>query len=111
MKPETIGEATGKHSVDLPGWLGAARGNRSAEEPGKSYWEAKSYHEAGINNREWPSRMAERLVVVKKRGNARGAKGPCRRSVESEERRAAWRKRTLRENGRTETGSQINFLI
>ena len=63
MKPETIGEATGKHSVDLPGWLGAARGNRSAEEPGKSYWEAKSYHEAGINNREWPSRMAERLVV------------------------------------------------
>ena len=64
MKPETIGEATGKHSVDLPGWLGAARGNRSAEEPGKSYWEAKSHHEAGINNREWPSGMAERLVVT-----------------------------------------------
>jgi hypothetical protein len=30
---------------------------------------------------------------------ARGAKGPCRRAVESEEGRAAWRRRTLRKKG------------
>jgi hypothetical protein len=32
MKPDTGGKATGKHSPDLPGWLGAARVERSAEE-------------------------------------------------------------------------------
>ena len=36
MKPETSGEATGKHSVDIPGWLGAARTERETEEPGRS---------------------------------------------------------------------------
>ena len=35
MKPDTGGEATGKHSPGLPGWLGAARVKRSAEEPGR----------------------------------------------------------------------------
>jgi hypothetical protein len=35
MKPDTGGEATGKHLPGLPGWLGAARVNRSAEEPGR----------------------------------------------------------------------------
>src|ERR1035441_7220257 len=35
MKPETGGEATGKHPPGFPGWLGAARVNRSVEEPGR----------------------------------------------------------------------------
>jgi len=35
MKPETGGEAMSKHLSDLPGWLGAARRNRSVEEPGR----------------------------------------------------------------------------
>ena len=32
MKPDTGGEATGKHSPGLPGWLGAARVDRSVED-------------------------------------------------------------------------------
>jgi hypothetical protein len=35
MKPDTGGEATGKHPPGLPGWLGAARVDRSVEEPGR----------------------------------------------------------------------------
>ena len=35
MKPETGGEETGKHPSDFPGWLGAARVDRSVEEPGR----------------------------------------------------------------------------
>ena len=35
MKPETGREVTGKHLLGFPGWLGAARVNRSVEEPGK----------------------------------------------------------------------------
>jgi hypothetical protein len=34
--------------------LGAARGDRSAEEPGKPYWVVQSQRGAGINNRERP---------------------------------------------------------
>ena len=77
MKPETSGEATGKHSLGLPGWLGSARVNRSVEEPGRP---------GGMGerpNRVWESiaahgfhRESERPIVAKKRGNARGAKGP-----------------------------------
>ena len=37
MKPDTGGEATGKHPPGLPGWLGAARVDRSVEEPGRPY--------------------------------------------------------------------------
>jgi hypothetical protein len=37
MKPDTGGEATGKHLPGLPGWLGAARVERSVEEPGRSF--------------------------------------------------------------------------
>ena len=54
MKPETGGEATGKHPLDFPGCLGAARVDRSVKEPGKPYWEAKSQREAGKHNRECP---------------------------------------------------------
>jgi hypothetical protein len=54
MKPDTGGEATGKHPPGLPGWLGAARVERSAEEPGKPSWEAKSQRGAGMHNRERP---------------------------------------------------------
>jgi hypothetical protein len=35
MKPETGGEATGKHPLGFPGWMGAAREDRSVEEPGR----------------------------------------------------------------------------
>jgi hypothetical protein len=35
MKPDTGGEATGKHLPGFSGWLGAARVERSAEEPGR----------------------------------------------------------------------------
>jgi hypothetical protein len=76
MKPETSGEVTGKHPLDLPGWLGAARVDRSVEEPGKPCWVVESQRGAGIHNREWPGRDSERPLVAKKRGNARGAKGP-----------------------------------
>jgi hypothetical protein len=34
--------------------LGAARVERSAEEPGKPSWEAKSQRGAGMHNRERP---------------------------------------------------------
>jgi hypothetical protein len=39
MKPDTGGEATGKHPPGFPGWLGAARVERSVEEPGRPYRE------------------------------------------------------------------------
>ena len=35
IKPDTGGEATGKHPPGFPGWLGAARVERSVEEPGR----------------------------------------------------------------------------
>src|ERR1039457_4716665 len=35
MKPDTGGEAMSKHPLDLPGWLGTARRDRSVEEPGR----------------------------------------------------------------------------
>jgi hypothetical protein len=34
-KPDTAREATGAHLADSPGWLGTARVDRSAEEPGR----------------------------------------------------------------------------
>jgi len=35
MKPAIGGEAMSKHPLDLPGWLGTARRDRSVEEPGR----------------------------------------------------------------------------
>jgi hypothetical protein len=66
------------HSPGLPGWLGTARVERSAEEPGRPYRvEAKATNA----RREYITgvaalRESERPIVAKKRGNARGAKGP-----------------------------------
>jgi hypothetical protein len=34
-KPDTVREATGEHLTGSPGWLGTARVDRSAEEPGR----------------------------------------------------------------------------
>ena len=34
-KPVTGGEEMSRHSLDLPGWLGTARRERSVEEPGR----------------------------------------------------------------------------
>ena len=102
MKPETSGEAIGKHPLDLPGWLGAARVDKSVEEPGRPgrVEEHLNQRGEGINNlaAALASRESERLgpwrsgmgclsrdkttkrrclrSVAEKRGNARGAKGP-----------------------------------
>jgi hypothetical protein len=47
MKPATGGEATGKHPLGFPGWLGVARVDRSVEEPGRPVWEAESSQREG----------------------------------------------------------------
>ena len=44
----------GEHLSESPGWLGAARGERSVEEPGKPCWVGKSQRETGINSRDRP---------------------------------------------------------
>jgi len=67
-----------KQPADLPGWLGTARVERSAEEPGRP-WRVEA--EATNAAREYitaqrPGRESERPIVAEKRGNARGAKGP-----------------------------------
>src|SRR5450759_1735337 len=68
MKPDTSGEATGKHPLGFPGCLGAARVNRSVEEPGRPggmgakpncAWESITAY--GFR---WES---ERLIVAEKR--------------------------------------------
>jgi len=78
MKPATSGEATGRHPLDLPGWLGTARGDRAVEEPGRPCQvEARATNAPRENiTAVRPGRESERPIVAKKRGNARGAKGP-----------------------------------
>ena len=81
MKPDKTGGEANRHKQpsDLPGWLGIARVERSAEEPGRP-----CRAEAEATNGPWkyitagrPGRESERPKVAEKRGNARGAKGPC----------------------------------
>ena len=79
MKPETGREATGKHLLGFPGWLGAARVNRSVEEPGKPCRvraEAINVRREDITAGR-PCGESERPIVAQKSGNADGAKGPC----------------------------------
>lgn len=45
-----------------------------------------------------PCRESERPIVAEKRGNSRGAKGPCLGDAESDERSAAWSIDPLRNN-------------
>jgi len=61
-----------------PGWKGTACAERSVEEPGRPVGtRERPQHLGGIHNRESGSvRESERPIVVKKRGNACGAKGP-----------------------------------
>jgi hypothetical protein len=80
MKPDkTDREATGVCSdSDLPGWLGTARVDRLAEEPGRP---CRVGANATNAPRKYitvarPGRESERPILAKKRGNARGAKGP-----------------------------------
>jgi hypothetical protein len=74
MKPDTGGEATGKHLPGSPGWLGAARVERSVEEPGRPCRVgAKATNE---RREDITGAAALKGVGAKKRGNARGAKGP-----------------------------------
>jgi len=56
MKPEKIPvrKQQAKHPLGVPGWMGTARVERTAEEPGKPSWEAKSEREAGRDNRKRP---------------------------------------------------------
>ena len=54
MKPATGREAMSQHLSGSSGWLGAARGDRFVEEPGKPSWAVKNQREAGTNNRERP---------------------------------------------------------
>ena len=109
-KPDTGREAKSKHLTGLSGVVGSsARGKIS---PGT--WETllggATQRGAGIHNRSAAQRESERLIVARKRSNIRGAKGPYRTDAESEERRAAWRKRTLRKTGRVVTDCQRNSL-
>ncbi len=81
MKPVIGGEATSKlHLPNLPGWLGTARRDRSVEEPGRPGRVEKrelplNGPRESITEEASPGRESERPIVVKKRGNARGAKG------------------------------------
>ena len=61
-----------------PGWKGTACVERSVEEPGRPVGtRERPQHLGGIHNRKRGSaRESERPIVVKKRGNACGAKGP-----------------------------------
>src|ERR1700675_1132671 len=80
MKPDIGGEAMRKDSPDLPGCLGTARRNRSVEEsgrPGRAGKGNRPQRPEGMNNRgNGSGRESERPIVARKRGNARGAKGP-----------------------------------
>lgn len=69
--------------MDPPGWLGTARAERSVEEPGRpSVWVEPnvSGEEITSGRHAWESAG---LIVVGKRGNARGAKGPYRPQAEA----------------------------
>ena len=92
-----------KQPSDLPGWKGTARVEREVEEPGRPGWEAAG--KAANYCREsitcgGPDQESDRPVRAGKRGNARGAKGPCRKRANvkgaSDERRAAWLRSPLR---------------
>ena len=109
VKPATDREAMSKHLPESSGWLESARGERLVEEPGKPCRAVKNRRDAGINNRDRPGWVTEGFVVARKRGNSRGAKGPYRRNVESEEGRTAWRRRTLRKKGGAETRCRREF--
>ena len=66
-----------------PGWLGTARVERLIEEPGRPdrVW-IRPQRLEGMNNLSCdPGRGSERPIVAKKRGNSRGAKGPCWKHV------------------------------
>jgi len=80
MKPDTGGEATSKHSPDLPGWVGTARRERSVEEPGRPGRAGKAVsnpsgpREYITEGRPWPG--VGEAGSSEEAGNDRGAKGP-----------------------------------
>jgi len=76
LKPDIGEETMSKHSPDLPGWVGTARRERTAEEPGRSGEVGEQRPEGIHNGGNGLGRKSERLIVARKRGNARGAKGP-----------------------------------
>src|SRR3984893_19087159 len=109
-KPDTGREERSKHLSRLSGVVGSsARGQIS-----RGTWDpllgGATQRGAEIHNRDAAQRESERLIVARKRSNVGGAKGPYRTDAESEERRAAWRKRTLRKRGRVATRCQRNSL-
>ena len=80
MKPgKTGGEATGigSHGTFRGGWGQRAWKDQPRSLGGPAGWsESDNAPEEDITA-AWPGRESERPIVAKKRGNARGAKGPC----------------------------------
>ena len=68
MKPDIGREATSKHLLNSPGWKRAARGDRSAEEPGRPGGVGAEPDCAGETITPCGFRReSERLIVAKKR--------------------------------------------
>ena len=76
VKPETGGEENKQQPSGLPGWLRAAKDEpRNLGDPG--LWVGPNAVDENIS-RPGQARESAGPIVVKKRSNARGAKGPYR---------------------------------
>lgn len=96
LKPETRREAIFASS---DGTLRGERGQRAGKvglgrlgDPGRLFREKRDEVDAETIRRSLVAGESERPIVVTKRGNARGAKGPWRGSADSEGRGADWPK-------------------
>ena len=100
-KPDTCREETGVRTCRA---LRGDRGERMRKDPSRNLGDplrpgGRAKGRPGINNRgDCRSWESERPIVAKKRGNARGAKGPCCEQAESEKKCAAWTNVPLRNN-------------
>ena len=78
-KPDTRSEATREHGRGGPGWLGAARLERQAEEPGRSVWVGKTQLLRRMHKASGACSEVGRVHSSWEAGNDRGAKGrDCR---------------------------------
>jgi len=104
-KPATGGEATSEstHRAVRGGWGGRASRDRSRNLGGPAWCPSPS----GLgqllwgnhNPRDGRGRESERPIVVRKRGNARGAKGPHFSPVSIQEESVDWAAKALRTTG------------
>jgi hypothetical protein len=101
MKPETSGEATGQHSLDLRGG-GRQRAwkdrSRNLGDPVKRKRQVNPRGE-GINNLDAAVAGNRRPLVAQKLSNVGGAKGPYGERALKEEERPDWMKIPLRKSG------------